>query len=80
VIADDQLDDEVDHIARRLARFDHDAIARSTSYVDRVRLPADSELAPAVADFCELRGRPEQREQLAQLASLARNTDSDLER
>jgi enoyl-CoA hydratase/carnithine racemase len=32
-IADDQLDDEVDRIASRLARFDHDAIARTKSYV-----------------------------------------------
>ena len=28
----------------RLARFDHDAIARTKSYVDQVTLPADSEL------------------------------------
>ena len=40
VIADDQLDDEVDQIASRLADFDHDAIARTKSYVDRVTLPA----------------------------------------
>jgi enoyl-CoA hydratase/carnithine racemase len=33
-IADDQLDDEVDWMASRLARFDHDAIARMKSYVD----------------------------------------------
>ena len=33
VIADDQLDDEVDHIASRLALFDHEAIARIKSYV-----------------------------------------------
>src|SRR4030095_1191101 len=33
-IPDDQLDDEVEAIAARLARFDHDAIARTKSYVD----------------------------------------------
>jgi enoyl-CoA hydratase/carnithine racemase len=44
VIADGHLDDEVEAIASRLARFDHDAIARTKSYVDRVTLPADSEL------------------------------------
>jgi enoyl-CoA hydratase/carnithine racemase len=33
-IADDRLDDEVDEIAARVARFDHDAIARTKSYVD----------------------------------------------
>ncbi len=35
VIADDLLDDEVEGIASRLARFDHDAIARTKSYVDQ---------------------------------------------
>jgi enoyl-CoA hydratase/carnithine racemase len=34
VIADDRLDGEVDAIASRLARFEHDAIARTKSYVD----------------------------------------------
>lgn len=34
VIDDRQLDTEVDAIAARLARFDHDAIARTKSYVD----------------------------------------------
>ena len=38
-IADDRLDDEVDAIAARLARFDHDAVARTKSGVDRVTLP-----------------------------------------
>ena len=33
LIADDELDDEVDQIASRLAHFDHDAIARTKSSV-----------------------------------------------
>jgi enoyl-CoA hydratase/carnithine racemase len=33
LIVDDQLDDEVDQIASRLAHFDHDAIARTKSSV-----------------------------------------------
>jgi len=37
-IADDELDDEVNEIASRVARFDHDAIARTKSHVDRVTL------------------------------------------
>jgi enoyl-CoA hydratase/carnithine racemase len=37
VIDDDQLDDEVDAIASRLARFEHDAIARTKSDVDSGR-------------------------------------------
>jgi enoyl-CoA hydratase/carnithine racemase len=38
VIADDRLADEVEDIASRLARFDHEALARTKSYVDRVTL------------------------------------------
>ena len=38
-IADHRLDDEVDEIASRLARLDHDAIARTKSHIDRVMLP-----------------------------------------
>jgi enoyl-CoA hydratase/carnithine racemase len=38
VIADAQLDDEVDRVASRLGRFDHDAIARTKSYLDQVTL------------------------------------------
>ena len=65
VIADDHLDDEVDELVSRLAHFDHDAIARTKSYVDHVTLPADSELPPALADFLELLGRPRRQEQFA---------------
>jgi enoyl-CoA hydratase/carnithine racemase len=80
VIADAQLDDEVDAIASRLARFDRDAIARTKSYVDQVTLPPDSEFVPALADFRELFGRPEQQARLARLEALGLNLDSDLER
>jgi enoyl-CoA hydratase/carnithine racemase len=34
-VADDRLDDEVDRIASRLARSDHEVIARTKSYVGR---------------------------------------------
>jgi enoyl-CoA hydratase/carnithine racemase len=39
VIADDQLDAEVDMMAARVARFDHEAIARTKAHVDQVTLP-----------------------------------------
>jgi enoyl-CoA hydratase/carnithine racemase len=80
VIADDQLDDEVDEIASRVALFDHDAIARTKSYVDQVTLPAESEFPPALADFFQMLGLPRQREQFARLEALGLNTDGDLER
>jgi hypothetical protein len=80
VIADDQLDGEIDAIASRVARFDHDAIARTKAYVDQVTLPADSEFPPALADFFTMLGRPRQQELSARLRALGLNTDSDLER
>jgi enoyl-CoA hydratase/carnithine racemase len=80
LIADDQLDAEVEAIASRLARFDHDAITRTKSYVDQVTLPADTELPPALVDFRELFGRPAQQAQWARLQELGLNIDSDLER
>ena len=79
-IADDELDDEVEAIAARLARFDHDAIARTKAHVDRVTLPADSEFPPALADFFQMLGQPRQQQQFARLLELGLNTDSDLER
>ena len=79
-IADDRLDEEVDEIAARLARFDHDAIARTKSYVDRVTLPPDGEFPAALADFFEMLGRPEQQARSARLEALGLNVDSDLER
>ena len=69
VIADDQLDDEVEAIASRLARFDHDAIARTKSYVDQVTLPPTA--SSTRDDFGLRRSRP--------VARLRRSgsTDSD---
>jgi enoyl-CoA hydratase/carnithine racemase len=80
VIHDEQLDAEVDRMAARLARFDHEAIARTKAHVDRVTLPDDSELPPAIADFRELFARPAQQAQWARLQELGLNADSDLER
>src|SRR6478609_64907 len=79
-IADHQLDDEVDQIAWRLARFDHDAIARTKLYVDRVSLPADAEFPPVLADFFQMLGLPRQQERFARLEALGLNADSDFER
>jgi enoyl-CoA hydratase/carnithine racemase len=79
-IADARLDGEVDAIAARVARFDHDAIARTKSYVDQVTLPANSELGPPLDDFRELFGRAPQQAQWARLQELGLNVDSDFER
>ncbi len=80
VIADDKLDDEVEEMASRLARFDREAIALTKSYVNQVTLPPDSELPPPLTDFREAFGRPGPVARLAKLEALGLNTDSDLER
>jgi enoyl-CoA hydratase/carnithine racemase len=80
VIADEQLDNEVEAIGFRLTRFNRDAMARTKSYVDQVTLPPESEFPPALADFFEVLTRPTVQAQNARLEALGLNTDSDLER
>jgi enoyl-CoA hydratase/carnithine racemase len=80
LVASDELDAEVDAIAARLARFDHEAITRTKSYVDNVTLPPNSEFPPALADFFKLLTRPRHGEQSAKLETLGLNVDSDFER
>ena len=80
MIADDQLDAKVEVIASRLARFDHDTIARTKSYVDRITLPDNSELGPPWNDFLELFRRPATLAQAARLRQLGLNTDGGFER
>jgi enoyl-CoA hydratase/carnithine racemase len=79
-IADGELDAEVDRIASRLARFDHDAIARTKFHVDRATLPSDDELAAALPDFFAAFSHPATLARLAKLEELGLNTDGDLER
>jgi enoyl-CoA hydratase/carnithine racemase len=79
-IADAALDDEVDAIAARLARFDHEAIARTKHHVDGPTLPPDDELGAALTDFFAAFGRPGPQARQARLAELGLNADGDLER
>jgi hypothetical protein len=74
------IDAEVEAIASRVARFDHDAIARTKSYVDQVTLPDNSELGPPWNDFLELFRRSAQQPQSARLRGLGLNTDGEFER
>ena len=79
-IPDDHLDTEVAAIASRLEMFDHDALQRTKSYVDRVTLPDETEMLPALTDFRELFGRPAQQDRWARLEAAGLNQDSELER
>ncbi len=80
LISDDRLDAEVEAMASRLARFDHDAIVRTKSYVDQITLPDNNELGPAWNDFLELVRRPATQAQAARLRELGLNTDGEFER
>ncbi len=80
LISDDRLDAEVEAMASRLARFDHDAIVRTKSYVDQITLPDNNELGPAWKDFLELVRRPATQAQAARLRELGLNTDGEFER
>ena len=79
-IADAQLDAEIDAIAARLARFDHEAIARTKFHVDRATLPSDDELGAALPDFFAAFSRSGPQARQAKLAALGLNADGDLER
>jgi enoyl-CoA hydratase/carnithine racemase len=79
-IADDALDDEVDAIASRLARFEHEAIARTKFHVDQATLPSDQELAAGLPDFFQSFTRPGTLARLGRLTEMGLNTDNDLER
>jgi enoyl-CoA hydratase/carnithine racemase len=80
VVPDDQLEQETDRIARRLASFDKQAIAETKAFVDATTLPDDDELRPALTAFFASSGRPATQARLAALASQGLGTDSELER
>ena len=80
VVPDDQLEQETDRIARRLASFDKQAIAETKAFVDATTLPADDELPPALGAFFASAARPASQARLAALASHGLGSDSELER
>jgi enoyl-CoA hydratase/carnithine racemase len=80
VVPDDELEQETDRIARRLASFDKRAISETKAFVDATTLPADDELPPGLAAFFTSAVRPETQARVAALASRGLNTDSELER
>jgi enoyl-CoA hydratase/carnithine racemase len=79
-IPDATLDDEVDAMASRIARFDREAIARTKFHVDQATLPSDTELGAALPDFFKGFGNPDTLARMAKLAELGLNADGDLER
>jgi enoyl-CoA hydratase/carnithine racemase len=80
VVPDEELEQETDRIARRLASFDKQAIAETKAFVDATTLPADDELPPALTAFIASTSRPATQARLATLASHGLGSDSELER
>jgi enoyl-CoA hydratase/carnithine racemase len=58
VVPDEQLEQETERIACRLASFDKRAIAETKAFVDATSLPDDEELPPALSAFFASAGRP----------------------
>jgi enoyl-CoA hydratase/carnithine racemase len=80
VLPDDQLEQETDRIARRLASFDKQAIAETKAFVDATSLPDDEELPPGLTAFFASAACPAAQARLATLASHGLGSDSELER
>jgi enoyl-CoA hydratase/carnithine racemase len=80
VVPADELEDETDRIARRLASFDKQAIAETKAFVDATTLPDDAELPPALNAFFASSARPATQARLAALAAQGLGRDSELER
>lgn len=80
VVPDDQLEEETDRVARRLASFDKLAIAEIKAFVDAITLPDDTELPPGLTAFFASTTRPTTRARLAALAAHGLGSDSELER
>src|SRR5436309_14689195 len=55
---DEELDDFVDNLARRIASFDKQALAATKHLVDVASLPPDAEIAPEWGAFLAALGRP----------------------
>jgi enoyl-CoA hydratase/carnithine racemase len=80
VVADGELDAEVDRVARRVASFDKEAIVEVKAFVDATTLPDDAELPPALTAFFASATRPATQARLANLAARGYGRDGDLER
>ena len=80
VVPDDQLAQETERVASRLASFDKQAIAETKAFVDRITLPDDDELPPGLAAFFGSSARPGTQARLAALAAHGLGRDGDLER
>jgi enoyl-CoA hydratase/carnithine racemase len=77
---DADLDKFVDGLARRIAKFDKQAIADIKQAVDVASLPSDAEIGAGWAAFITSVQRPEAQKQVKELMGLGLQTNPDVEK
>lgn len=79
-LPDDQLDDFVDRLARRIASFDKAAIVEAKQTIDTATLPPDNDFAPQLDAFRAAMSRPQVQARVARLIAMGFNQNIDLEK
>ena len=78
-LPDEELDDFVDKLARRIASFDKQALAATKHLVDVASLPPDSEIVPEWRALLDALGRPAAQKRLQQLMDRGFHRPGDVE-
>src|SRR5467141_2916948 len=78
-LPDEELDDFVDNLARRIASFDKQALAATKHLVDVASLPPDSEIVPEWRALLDALGRPAAQKRLQQLMDRGFHGPGDVE-
>jgi enoyl-CoA hydratase/carnithine racemase len=78
-LPDEELDEFVDKLARRVASFDKQAIAETKRLVNLASLPPDSEIAPEWGAFIDSLGRNAARDRIRKLMERGFHHPGDVE-
>src|SRR5438876_6745091 len=78
-LPDEELDDFVDNLARRIASFDKQALAATKHLVDVASLPPDSEIVPEWRALLDALGRPAAQKRIQQLMDRGFHRPGDVE-
>ena len=78
-LPDEELDDFVDNLARRIASFDKQALAATKHLVDVASLPPDSAIVPEWRALLDALGRPAAQKRLQQLMDRGFHRPGDVE-
>jgi enoyl-CoA hydratase/carnithine racemase len=76
---DNELDDFVDGLAKRISLFDKQSLAAIKQHVNAQTLPPDASVAPEWDAFIASVGRPAAQEKIAQLMELGLQKNADVE-